>query len=51
MINALQNLAFAKLDKLLPSIKSFIHQCGLIFTYILLPLVNSQSQSKSKCSI
>ena len=48
MIDTLQSSVFAKLDKLLSSIKSFINQRGSIFIYALLPLVNSQLQSKSK---
>ena len=48
MIDALQNSAFAKPDKLLPSIKSSIDQCGSTFTHALSPLVNNQSRSKSK---
>ena len=51
MIDALQSLLFAKLDKLLPSIKSSINQRGSTFTHALLFLVNNQSQSKSKCLI
>ena len=48
MIDVLQSLVFAKPDKFLPSIKSLIDQCGSIFIHALLPLVNNQSQSKSK---
>ena len=48
MINALQSLAFAKLDKLLPSIKSPIDPRSSTFTHALSLLVNNQSQSKNK---
>ena len=48
MIDALQSLAFAKPDKPLPSIESFIDQCDSTFTHAFLPLVNNQSQSKNK---
>ena len=48
MIDALQSSAFAKPNKLLPSIKSPIDQCGSTFTHALSLLVNNQSQSKSK---
>ena len=48
MIDILESSAFAKSDKFLPSIKSFIDQRGSIFTYFLLPLVNNQLQSKNK---
>ena len=48
MIDALQSLAFTKLDKSLLSIKSPIDQHGLTFILALLPLFNSQSQSKNK---
>ena len=48
MIDALQSSAFAKLDKPLSSIKSFIDQRGSTFTHALLPLVNNQSRSESK---
>ena len=41
-------MAFAKLDKFLPSIKSPINQRGSTFIYALLPLVNNQLKSKSK---
>ena len=41
MIDVLQSLIFAKLDKLLLSIKSFIYQRGSTFKHILLLLVNS----------
>ena len=51
MIDVLQNLAFAKSEKYLPSIKSLLDQCGFVFTHALLPLVNNQSQSKSECPI
>ena len=44
----LQNSAFAKPDKSLPSIESLINQLGSTFTHALLPLVNNQLQSKSK---
>ena len=42
MIDALQSSAFAKLDKLLLSIKSPINQRGSTFTHVLLLLVNNQ---------
>ena len=48
MIDALESSAFAKLDKLLPFIECPIDQRGSTFTHALLPLVNNQSQSKSK---
>ena len=48
MIDASQSLVFAKSDKALPSIESFINQRGSIFTRALSPLVNNQSQSKNK---
>ena len=48
MIDVLQSLVFAKLNKPLPSIKSLIDQRGSTFTHALLPLVNNQSQSKNK---
>ena len=51
MIDALQNLVFAKPEKPLSSIKSLINQRGSIFTYALFSLVNNQLQSKSKCPI
>lgn len=51
MMDALQNLAFTKLDKLLSSIKKYIDKRGLTFIYDLLLLVYSQSESNSKHSI
>ena len=48
MFDALQNLAFAKWNKLLLSIKNSIDQQSSIFTHVLLPLINSQSQNKNK---
>ena len=48
MIDKLKNLAFTKPEKSLSSINSLINQRGSTFTHALLPLVNSQSQSKSK---
>ena len=48
MIDALQSSAFAKPTKPLPSINSLIDQRDSTFTHALLPLVNNQSQSKSK---
>ena len=48
MIDALQNSAFVKPDKLLLSIKSPIDQRGSTFTHTLSPLVNNQLQKESK---
>ena len=48
MIDALQSLVFAKPDKLLLSIKSFINQHDPTFTHALSFLINSQSQNKWK---
>ena len=48
MIDALQNLAFAKPYKPLSSIESHTDQRSSTFTHVLLPLVNNQSQNKSK---
>ena len=49
IIDVLQNFAFTKPDKLLSSIKTSINQYGSTFINALLPLVNSQFQSKYKC--
>ena len=49
MIDALQSSAFAKPNKPLPSIKSFIDQRSSTFIHAFLPLVNYQSRSESKC--
>ena len=48
MIDALQSSVFAKPDKPLPSIESFIDQRGSTFTHALSPLVNNQSRSENK---
>lgn len=51
MINILQSLAFAKPNKLLPSIKTPINQYGSVFIYALSLLINKQSFNKNQCHI
>lgn len=51
MIDILQNLAFTKPDKYLPSIKILINQCNLAFTLALSPLANKKPSNKSQYHI
>ena len=48
LIDSLQSLVFVKPDKFLPFIENLIDQRSSKFTYVLLPLVNNQLQSKNK---